>query len=108
MNDFVTKMHATSGLLDEIPNGVSLAEAEFEALEYIQRFVPEGKAPLALDSRAPSASLAETLQQEPRFKRLERQLPEIASQLYREAELDANRRFAWLSQLAGKEAPAQE
>ena len=65
-------------------------------------------APLALDSRAPSASLAETLQQEPRFKRLERQLPEIASQLYREAELDANRRFAWLSQLAGKEAPAQE
>jgi oligoribonuclease len=48
MNDFVTNMHRTSGLLEEIPNGVSLAEAEFEALEYIQRFVPiEGKAPLA-------------------------------------------------------------
>ena len=47
MNDFVTKMHESSGLLDEIPGGVSLAEAEFEALEYIQRFVPEGKAPLA-------------------------------------------------------------
>ena len=47
MNDFVTKMHETSGLLEEIPNGVSVAEAEFEALEYIQRFVPEGKAPLA-------------------------------------------------------------
>ncbi|MBD3756509.1 MULTISPECIES: oligoribonuclease [Microbacterium] len=47
MNDFVTKMHETSGLLAEIPYGVSLAEAEFEALEYIQRFVPEGKAPLA-------------------------------------------------------------
>ncbi|MCO4198259.1 pyruvate:ferredoxin (flavodoxin) oxidoreductase [Aeromonas hydrophila] len=75
---------------------------------YDPRRSEEGKAPLALDSRAPSASLAETLQQEPRFKRLERQLPEIASQLYREAELDANRRFAWLSQLAGKEAPAQE
>ncbi|MBF4560754.1 oligoribonuclease [Microbacterium sp. VKM Ac-2870] len=47
MNDFVTKMHASSGLLDEIVDGVSLAEAEFEALEYIQRFAPEGKAPLA-------------------------------------------------------------
>ena len=48
MNDFVTNMHKTSGLFDEIPNGVSVAEAEFEALEYIQRFVPiEGKAPLA-------------------------------------------------------------
>ncbi|GAA1469508.1 oligoribonuclease [Microbacterium thalassium] len=48
MNDFVTKMHESSGLLDEIPHGVTVADAEFQALEYIQRFVPqEGKAPLA-------------------------------------------------------------
>jgi oligoribonuclease len=47
MNDFVTKMHVASGLIDEIPHGVSLADAEFQVLEYIQRFVPEGKAPLA-------------------------------------------------------------
>ena len=48
MNEFVTNMHRSSGLLEEIPNGVSLAEAEFLALEYIQRFVPlQGKAPLA-------------------------------------------------------------
>ncbi|MFT4220002.1 MAG: oligoribonuclease [Microbacterium sp.] len=48
MNEFVTDMHRSSGLLDEIPHGVSLADAEFQALEYIQRFVPlEGKAPLA-------------------------------------------------------------
>ncbi|MEZ3161312.1 oligoribonuclease [Microbacterium sp. BWT-B31] len=48
MNEFVTQMHTSSGLMEEIPNGVSLAEAEFEALEYIQRFVPQqGKAPLA-------------------------------------------------------------
>nr|WP_315267092.1 oligoribonuclease [Microbacterium lemovicicum] len=48
MGDFVTEMHRTSGLLEEIPNGVSVAEAEFLALEYIQRFAPlEGKAPLA-------------------------------------------------------------
>ncbi|WP_045276209.1 oligoribonuclease [Microbacterium terrae] len=48
MNDFVTKMHQKSGLLDEIPGGVSLGDAEFQVLEYIQRFVPlEGKAPLA-------------------------------------------------------------
>ena len=48
MNEFVTNMHKASGLFDEIPHGVSVAEAEFEALEYIQRFAPiEGKAPLA-------------------------------------------------------------
>ena len=48
MNEFVTNMHRSSGLLDEIPHGVSLADAEFQVLEYIQRFVPlEGRAPLA-------------------------------------------------------------
>ena len=47
-NDFVTEMHRSSGLLEEIPSGVSVAEAEFQALEYVQRFAPiEGKAPLA-------------------------------------------------------------
>ncbi|WP_313356375.1 oligoribonuclease [Microbacterium sp.] len=48
MNDFVTEMHRTSGLIDEIPNGVSLADAEEQTLAYIKRFVPlERKAPLA-------------------------------------------------------------
>ncbi|MFT4229769.1 MAG: oligoribonuclease [Microbacterium sp.] len=48
MSEFVTEMHRASGLLEEIPSGVSLADAEFQALEYVQRFVPlEGKAPLA-------------------------------------------------------------
>jgi oligoribonuclease len=48
MNDFVTEMHTSSGLLDEIPSGVSLAEAEFEVLEYVLRHVPAGQsAPLA-------------------------------------------------------------
>lgn len=48
MGEFVTEMHRSSGLLEELPHGVTAAEAEFEALEYIQRFVPQaGKAPLA-------------------------------------------------------------
>jgi oligoribonuclease len=48
MNDVVTQMHTSSGLLDEIPHGVSLADAEFKILEYIQRFIPTaGQAPLA-------------------------------------------------------------
>ena len=48
MNEFVTNMHRTSGLIEEIPGGVSLAEAEQQTLEYIKRFVPlERKAPLA-------------------------------------------------------------
>jgi len=48
MNDFVTAMHESSGLLEEIPRGVSLAEAESQTLAYIKRFAPvERKAPLA-------------------------------------------------------------
>ncbi|MGN7947895.1 oligoribonuclease [Microbacterium sp. 22215] len=48
MNDFVTKMHETSGLITEIPDGVSLAEAQEQTLAYIKRFAPlERKAPLA-------------------------------------------------------------
>ena len=48
MNEFVTNMHRESGLLDEIPNGVSLADAEYAVNEYILRFVPTpGTAPLA-------------------------------------------------------------
>jgi len=48
MGDFVTQMHTESGLLAEIPGGVTLAEAEYEVLEYILKFVPDaGTAPLA-------------------------------------------------------------
>ena len=48
MGEFVTDMHRTSGLLDEIPHGVTLADAEAQTLAYIRRFVPlERRAPLA-------------------------------------------------------------
>ena len=48
MNEFVTNMHTTSGLIEEIPDGVSLADAEYQVLEYILEHVPaEGSAPLA-------------------------------------------------------------
>jgi oligoribonuclease len=48
MGEFVRNMHAESGLLDEIPFGKTLAEAEYEVLEYILRFIPDAStAPLA-------------------------------------------------------------
>lgn len=51
MGDFVREMHTSSGLLEELPNGVSAAEAEYQVLEYILRFIPaEQKAPLAGNS----------------------------------------------------------
>jgi oligoribonuclease len=40
MGDFVRNMHTESGLIDEIPNGVSLADAEYAVLEYILKYVP--------------------------------------------------------------------
>lgn len=51
MGDFVRNMHTVSGLIEEIPNGVSLADAEYQVIEYILRFVPEEqRAPLAGNS----------------------------------------------------------
>ncbi|WP_309714177.1 oligoribonuclease [Pseudolysinimonas sp.] len=48
MNDIVRTMHTTSGLLAEIPDGVSLADAEYQVNEYILKFVPDAQtAPLA-------------------------------------------------------------
>jgi oligoribonuclease len=48
MSEFVRAMHAESGLLDELPAGKTLAEAEYEVLEYILRFIPDAAtAPLA-------------------------------------------------------------
>ena len=48
MNDFVTAMHTESGLINEIPNGVTVAEAEYEVLEYVLKYAPSARtAPLA-------------------------------------------------------------
>ncbi|PFG31482.1 oligoribonuclease [Paramicrobacterium agarici] len=48
MNEFVTEMHRTSGLLEELSNGVSLADAEQRVLDYVKSHIPdERKAPLA-------------------------------------------------------------
>jgi len=47
MSDFVREMHTSSGLLDALSDGVTLAEAEQVVLEYVRTWVPDaGKAPL--------------------------------------------------------------
>ena len=51
MNEVVTDMHTTSGLLKELDAGLSVREAEEQVLEYVRHFVPEPrKAPLAGNS----------------------------------------------------------
>jgi len=51
MNDFVRQMHTDSGLITEIPNGVTLEEASAAILEYLNKYAPgAGKSPLAGNS----------------------------------------------------------
>lgn len=51
MNDFVRNMHETSGLINEIPDGISATEAETLVLEYVLKFIPaDQNAPLAGNS----------------------------------------------------------
>ena len=47
MGDFVRQMHTTSGLLDELATGLTMAQAEEQVLAYLREHVPAGKAPLA-------------------------------------------------------------
>ena len=48
MDDFVVNMHTVSGLIEEIPLGITLADAEQQVLAYVKTHVPEArKAPLA-------------------------------------------------------------
>jgi len=50
MRDEVRVMHTESGLLEKIPQGVSLSEAEELVLHYLQGHTAAGKSPLAGNS----------------------------------------------------------
>ncbi|QMU67988.1 oligoribonuclease [Streptacidiphilus sp. P02-A3a] len=53
MPEIVRQMHTSSGLLTELEQGVTLAEAEAQVLAYVREHVPEaGKAPLCGNSVA--------------------------------------------------------
>ncbi len=45
MDDFVRNMHVSSGLLDELESGLTLADAEQQVLAYIKEQCPSGSRP---------------------------------------------------------------
>lgn len=48
MGDYVRKMHTDSGLINEFEDGLELADAEAQVLEYIKKYIPTAKtSPLA-------------------------------------------------------------
>jgi oligoribonuclease len=51
MNEFVTQMHTTSGLITQIPNGITVQEAEAKVIAYLENASTQpGKSPLAGNS----------------------------------------------------------
>jgi len=71
MNEVVHDMHTTSGLLDALPQGTTLADAQERVLAYIKELVPEpGRAPLAGNSVGTDRAF------------LERDMPELTSYLH--------------------------
>jgi oligoribonuclease len=51
MPDVVRQMHTSSGLLDQLADGVTMADAQRQVLEYVRAHVPtSGRAPLAGNS----------------------------------------------------------
>ncbi|HEX5333987.1 MAG TPA: oligoribonuclease [Cellulomonas sp.] len=71
MNDFVRAMHVTSGLLEDLPTGTTLADAQAQVLEYVKTWVPDpGKAPLAGNSVGTDKNF------------LDRDMPELSAHLH--------------------------
>lgn len=71
MGDFVRTMHTTSGLLEALADGTTLADAEAQVLDYVRAWVPEpGKAPLAGNSVGTDKVF------------LERDMPELVGHLH--------------------------
>ncbi|GEA81294.1 MULTISPECIES: oligoribonuclease [Cellulomonas] len=71
MGDFVRTMHTTSGLLDALATGTTLADAQRQVLEYVRTWVPEpGKAPLAGNSVGTDKTF------------LDRDMPELVAHLH--------------------------
>ena len=51
MNDFVRNMHTSSGLINAIPHGIDIADAEKQIMQYLNSVgVVAGKSPLAGNS----------------------------------------------------------
>jgi pyruvate-ferredoxin/flavodoxin oxidoreductase len=62
----------------------------------------EGENPLTMDSRAPKLPLKEYLHMENRFKMLEMSKPDVAAQLFAEAQEDVHIRWAMYEYLASR------
>ena len=71
MGEVVRTMHTTSGLLEVLDTGLTMADAQEQVLAYIRRWVPEArKAPLAGNSVGTDRAF------------LERDMPEVTAQLH--------------------------
>lgn len=71
MDPFVRDMHTSSGLLDVLADGVTVAEAQERVVDHIRQWVPEaGKAPLAGNSVGTDKAF------------LEREMPELVGHLH--------------------------
>ncbi len=71
MNEFVTNMHTTSGLINELDAGTTVQDAATTVLDYIKKHVPEaGKAPLGGNSVGTDKAF------------LQKQMPEIVDYLH--------------------------
>jgi len=71
MGEFVRTMHTTSGLLDALPTGTTLEDAQRQVLDYVRTWVPDpGKAPLAGNSVGTDKAF------------LERDMPDLVGHLH--------------------------
>jgi pyruvate-ferredoxin/flavodoxin oxidoreductase len=69
---------------------------------YNPDLIAEGKNPFQLDSKKPTVSVEESLMKENRFRQLTRSKPEDAKRLFKEAQVEADRRWREYEYLAAR------
>ncbi len=78
----------------------AVASGHWPLFRYDPRLCGEGKNPLQLDSKAPTADFAEFAYGQNRFRTLKQSQPEVAAELMELAKQDVARRYSLLEKLA--------
>jgi pyruvate-ferredoxin/flavodoxin oxidoreductase len=78
----------------------AVASGHWPLYRFDPRLCNEGKNPLQLDSKAPTADFAEFAYGQNRYRTLKQSQPQVAAELMEQAKKDVARRFALLEKLS--------
>ena len=96
------KQNRYSLRVDRAANKAEIKKAVQAGYWQLYRYNPDNENPMTVDSKAPTASYQEFIKGENRYASLLRQFPDVAPELFAEAQKDAEDRLASYQRLAAE------